>query len=160
MMQHCFYNLCYISNYTFVASARIYEILNVNAFGAELKRGWHISIYIYINKVPSITELQGNWKKNYSVKIRNSTLKQFLHPDQNLFAFHTPYIPTDPVQFEFENSRDRNHYRHISSVHKTYRQIRNSDVQELTNMNCKRLRCYIVVDATLLQTKGHVRRNA
>jgi hypothetical protein len=31
------------------------------------------------------------------------------------------------------------------------RQIRNSDVQELTNMNCKRLRCYIVVDATLLK---------
>jgi len=63
MMQHCFYNLCYISNYTFVASARIYEILNVNAFGAELKRGGNISIYIYINKVPSITEYKGTEKK-------------------------------------------------------------------------------------------------
>jgi len=44
-------------------------------------------------------------EKNYSVKIRNSMLKHFLHPDQNLFAFHTPYIPTDPEQYEFENSR-------------------------------------------------------
>ena len=32
-------------------------------------------------------------------------LKHFVRPDQNLFAFHTPYIPIDPVQFEFENSR-------------------------------------------------------
>jgi len=30
-------------------------------------------------------------------------LKYFVHSDQNLFAFHTPYFPTDPVQFEFEN---------------------------------------------------------
>jgi len=44
-------------------------------------------------------------EKNYSVKIRNSMLKHFIHPDKNLFAFHTPYIPTDRVQFEFENSR-------------------------------------------------------
>jgi len=44
-------------------------------------------------------------KQFYSVEIRKSILKHFLHPDQNLFAFHTPYIPTDPVQFEFENSR-------------------------------------------------------
>jgi hypothetical protein len=43
-------------------------------------------------------------KKFYSVEIRNSMLKYFMHPDQNLFAFHTPYITTDPVQFEFENS--------------------------------------------------------
>jgi len=43
--------------------------------------------------------------KNYFVEIRNSMLKHCIHPDQNLFAFHTPYIPTDPVQFEFENSR-------------------------------------------------------
>ena len=49
----------------------------------------------------SIREL----KKNYSVKIQNSMLKHFVRPDQNLFAFHTPYIPIDPVQFEFENSR-------------------------------------------------------
>jgi len=44
-------------------------------------------------------------KKNYYVKIRNSMLKHFVLPDQNLFAFHTPYIPTDPVQSEFKNSR-------------------------------------------------------
>jgi len=39
MMQHCFYKLRYMSNLTSVASARIYEIWNVNAFGAELTRG-------------------------------------------------------------------------------------------------------------------------
>ena len=44
-------------------------------------------------------------KQFYSDEIQNSMLKYFVHPDQNLFAFHTPYIPTDPVQFEFENSR-------------------------------------------------------
>ena len=38
-------------------------------------------------------------------KIRNSMLKCFVHPDQNLFAFHTPYIATDPVRSELENSR-------------------------------------------------------
>jgi len=48
---------------------------------------------------------KGTEKKNYSVKIRNSMLKHFVYPHQNLFAFHTPYFPKDPVQFEFENSR-------------------------------------------------------
>jgi len=38
-------------------------------------------------------------KKFYSVEIRNSMLKYVVHPDKNLFAFHTPYIPTDLVQF-------------------------------------------------------------
>jgi hypothetical protein len=45
-------------------------------------------------------------KINYSdsVELRNST-QHFIDTDQNLFAFHTPYIPTDPAQFEFENSQ-------------------------------------------------------
>jgi len=50
MMQHCFYNIRYISNWNFVASARMYVILNVNAFGAELTRGWHIS-FTYISTI-------------------------------------------------------------------------------------------------------------
>ena len=40
----------------------------------------------------------------YSDEIQNSMLKYFVHPDQNLFALHIPYIATDPVQFELENS--------------------------------------------------------
>jgi hypothetical protein len=44
-------------------------------------------------------------KETYSFEIRNSMLKHCKHPDQHLFAFHTPYIATDPIQFEFENSR-------------------------------------------------------
>ena len=43
-------------------------------------------------------------KQFYSDEIQNSMLKYFVHTDQNLFTFHTPYIPTDPVQFESENS--------------------------------------------------------
>ena len=44
-------------------------------------------------------------KQFYSVEIRNSMLKHFVHRDKNLFVFHTPYIPTDPVQFESEKSQ-------------------------------------------------------
>jgi len=102
MMQHCFYNLRYIYNWTFVASARIYEIFNVNAFGAELTRGWHISLYIYQQSTMHYTD--NGIDKKYSVEIRNSMLKLLYIQFKNLFAFHTPYIPTDPLQFEFENS--------------------------------------------------------
>ena len=59
----------------------------------------HIST-IY-HALHSVVEL----KKNDSFEIRNSVLKYFVHPDQNLFAFHTPYIASDPVRFELENSR-------------------------------------------------------
>jgi hypothetical protein len=55
---------------------------------------------------------------------------------------------------------DRNHSHHISSFHKTYRQIRYSDVRLMTNIICERLGGCIVVDAALLQTKRCVRRNA
>ena len=60
MMQKCFYKLRYISNWTFFASARIYEICNVNAFGAELTRGWHILLHIstIYHAVHSIMELK------------------------------------------------------------------------------------------------------
>jgi len=77
----------------------------VNAFGAELTRGWHISFYIYQQYNMHYT-VKYNWRKQfYSDEIWNSIIIYFVHPDKNLIAFHTPYIPTDPVQFEFENSR-------------------------------------------------------
>ena len=36
------FNLLYNPNWTLVESAKTYKILNVNEFGAELTRGWHI----------------------------------------------------------------------------------------------------------------------
>jgi len=60
-----------------------------------------------MNNIPCITQYNETEEKFYSVEIRNSMLKHFVYPDKNLFAFHTPYIPTDPVQFEFENLRGR-----------------------------------------------------
>jgi len=54
---------------------------------------------------------------------------------------------------------DRNHYRHISSVRKTYDQIRNFDVQKMTKVISVRSRDYIFFGATFLQTERRVRRN-
>jgi len=55
---------------------------------------------------------------------------------------------------------DGNHYRHISSVHKTYRQICYSHVQLLTKLICVRSRGYVFLSGTFLQIKRPVRRNA
>ena len=58
---------------------------------------------------------------------------------------------------------DRNHYRYINSVHKTYLQMCYSHVQPLqllTTLNCGRSDvCNFLVE-TCLQTKGRIRRNA
>ena len=88
--------------------------------------------FTYINSIPCITQETGiEEQKIYSVDKRNSTLQYFIHPEQNLCTFHTPYIPTDTAEFEFESSEDRNHHSHISSVHKTYLQICYSDILPL-----------------------------
>ena len=63
----------------------------------------------------------------------------------------------------FKIRDDHNHYRHISSVHKTYLQIRYSRVlplQLLAKLICVRQSGYILLGGNFLQTKGRVRRNA
>jgi len=70
-----------------------------------------------------------------------------------------------PVQIQYNLNlkilEDRRHYRHISSVHKTYLQIRYSHVlilQLLTKVICVRARGNIFLAGTFLQTKRRVRR--
>jgi len=53
---------------------------------------------------------------------------------------------------------DLNHCRHISSVHKTYRQICHCRAQLLTKLICVRARGNIFLSGTFLQTKRRVRR--
>ena len=53
---------------------------------------------------------------------------------------------------------DRNHYRHISSVHKTYHQICHARAQLLTNLIYVHERGIILLAGTFLQTKRRVRR--
>jgi hypothetical protein len=60
----------------------------------------HISTVYHV--LHSIIEV----KKNvYFAEIPNYMLQHFTHSQHNLYAFHTPYIHTAPVQFEFENLR-------------------------------------------------------
>ena len=60
-MQHCFHNLRYVSNWTLVESAKTCEILNVNAFGDELTRGWN-NPFTYMNNITCITQYNGRNK--------------------------------------------------------------------------------------------------
>ena len=58
---------------------------------------------------------------------------------------------------------DRNHYVHISSVHKTYLQIcysRVLPIHLLTKLNCVGESCCNLLGGNFLQTKERVRRNA
>jgi len=108
-MQHCLYNLCNISNWTFVAPVRMYEFLNVNKFGAELTRGWHISFHIYRQYNMHYT-VWWNWREQfYSDEIRNSMLKYFLHPDQNLLHISLQI----QYNLNLKIREDRNHCHHI-----------------------------------------------
>ena len=82
----------------------MYEKWNVNVFGADLTGGRRVPFYIYQQCTVHCT-VNWNWRvKIYSVVIRNSTFQHFIHPERNLCTLHTPYIRTDPVQFELQNS--------------------------------------------------------
>ena len=43
-------------------------------------------------------------KKFILLIYENSTFQHFIHAEQNVLTFHTPYIRTDPVQFELQNT--------------------------------------------------------
>jgi len=62
-------------------------------------------------------------------------LKHFVHSDKNLFAFILHISLQIQYNLNLKIREDGNNCRHISSVQKTYRQIRNSCVQLFTKKN-------------------------
>ena len=107
----------------------------------------------------SIMELK---EKNYSVKIRNSMIKHLYI--QIKICLLSILLISLQIQYNLNLKifEDRNHYRLISSVHKTYRHISHCRVVSLyltTERNFELSRaCNLLVD-TFLQTKRRVRRN-
>jgi hypothetical protein len=154
MMQHCFYNLRYISDRTFIASARICEIWNVNAFGAELTKGWHILLHIstIYHAVHSIMEL-----KKTSLFCWNMKLHATFYTSRskfNCFPYSTYPYRSGTISI-WKLVRTCNHYSHINIVHKTYRHLSHSYVKPLPiamNHRCFHI-CYWYGE-TCLQTKG------
>ena len=161
-MQHCFYNIRYISNWAFVASTRIYDILKVNAFGAELTREWHISFYIY-QPYAMLYTVKWNWRKQfYSVKYKIPFLN-ILYIQIKIYLLSILHISLQ-IQYKWNLKirEDLNHHRYISIVYKNYLQICYYYVLVIhlsAKINCIGQHGHVLSGGSCLQTKRPVRRN-
>jgi len=104
----------------------------------------------------SIMELGGGELSKYEIPCLN-----ILYIQINFYLLSILHISLQ-IQYDLNLKirKDRNHYRHTSSVHRTYRHICYSCVQLLSNLN-REISCAVyMLSGTCLQTKRRVRRNA